>query len=116
MVDIPPPPSDNGGGDGRAEEERLLLAERSPVPDLAPEKLRYAKAVIGIKIAFVAGLRTICYLLPWVAFGMLMVWLDHVIGPQSTRWLLPEEVSHLQALLFSGAISALATALATKHV
>jgi hypothetical protein len=40
---------------------------------------------------------------------MLLIWLDHIAGPQSWRWLSPEEINHLQSLLFSGAISAIAT-------
>jgi hypothetical protein len=47
---------------------------------------------------------------------MLLIWLDHIVAPPSWRWLSAEEVTHLQSLLFSGAISALATAIATKVI
>ena len=47
---------------------------------------------------------------------MLLIWLIHIVGPPWMRWLKPDEIVHLQSLLFSGAISALATAIATKAI
>lgn len=116
MVDIPPPPEDGGDKDLRAREEGIMLSEKPVVPDLGAAKLHYAHAIISIKMAFLAGCKVIGYVLPFIGFFMLLIWLDHIVGPSQTRWLSPEEVSHLQALLFSGAVSALATAIATKNV
>ena len=47
---------------------------------------------------------------------MLIAWMWHVIMPDHWRWLTADEVNHLQALIFSGAISALVTAVATKVI
>ena len=62
------------------------------------------------------GVRHVAYVLPVLGLATLGVWLWDMLAPANWRWLSPEEIAHLQALLFSGAISALATAIATKKI
>jgi hypothetical protein len=116
MVSIPPPPTDSGGGDGQASEEQALFANRLGAPSLVVARTDYVHDIIRVKRAFLRGLRHVSYLLPWVVFAMFMIWLDHIVGLQTMRWLTPDEVSHLQTLLFSGAVSALGTAIAAKTI
>ncbi|MGA8613998.1 MAG: hypothetical protein WB760_20460 [Xanthobacteraceae bacterium] len=66
--------------------------------------------------AVMRGVRHVCYVLPFLGLAMLVVWMWHLLAPESYRWLSAGEIDHLQALLFSGAISALATAIATKKI
>ncbi|MFT4076881.1 MAG: hypothetical protein QM647_15250 [Asticcacaulis sp.] len=46
----------------------------------------------------------------WIAFfalwagGITLLW--HMIGPERWRWLKPEEVAHLQSIIFSSALGA----------
>lgn len=116
MVDIPPPPVGGNGSDDRAAEEQSLFEQRPPVPALADHKAQYLIDLILIKRAFLASVRGVCYVLPWLAFSMLLIWLVHIVGPASIRWLSADEVGHLQTLMFSGALSALGTAIATKQI
>lgn len=110
----PPPPPGDGGEDDLAREESELLEERPDPPELVAARRGHLLDVIAIRRAFMAGVRHVAYILPWLGFAMLSVWLWHLLSPW--RWLSDTEISHLQSLLFSGAISALATAIATKKV
>jgi hypothetical protein len=42
------------------------------------------------------------------------IWADHVLMPKQMRWLSPDEVNHVQSLLFSSALSAALTLLGKK--
>jgi hypothetical protein len=117
VVDIPEPPPPSGeGGDDSARQEQTLLREKPLIPGLDEARHRYAIALIEIKQAFLRGVRVVAFLLPFLGFAMLLVWVIHIAAPDSWRWLPPTEINHLQSLLFSGAISALATAIATKVI
>jgi hypothetical protein len=118
MVDIPgpPPPPSGDGGDATARQEQILLQNKPPVPALDEARHRYALALIEIKRSFLSGVRVVAYILPFLGLVMLGIWLIHIAAPESWRWLTVAEVNHLQGLLFSGAISALATAFATKII
>jgi cobalamin synthase len=112
-----PPPEDGGGGDSLAIEEGEFLQNRPPEPpELTTAKFQYAIDIIRIRRAFMSGVRHVCYVLPFLGLIMLGVWLWHILMPDQFRWLKGDEIGHLQALLFSGAISALATAIATKKI
>jgi hypothetical protein len=115
MTDIPGPPP-GGPEDDQALQEATFFQRRDDPPELIAARTRYRIALVEIKHVFLKAVKIVVFLLPFVGFVMLLVWLDHIIGPQSWRWLSADEVNHLQSLLFSGAISALATAIATKNV
>jgi hypothetical protein len=115
--EIPGPPTEGGDAkDSLAVEEGQFLEERPEPPDLVAARRRHAVDIIEIRRAFMRGVRHVCYVLPFLGLIMLLVWMWHLLAPDSARWLAAEEIGHLQALLFSGAISALATAIATKAV
>lgn len=118
MTDLPGPPPEQGGGEDQlAVEEGEFLRERPPEPpDLQAAKYKHALDIIEIRRTFMRGVRHVCYVLPFLGLAMLTVWLWHLLAPASWRWLPAEEVVHIQALLFSGAISALGTAIATKTI
>lgn len=44
-----------------------------------------------------------------------IVWLWHQIGPQELLWLTNEQLSHIQAVIFSGAIGAIVSAYVQPH-
>jgi hypothetical protein len=114
--DIPGPAPGDGVEDEQAREEAEFVQERIEPPALVEARHLHAIDVISIRRTFMKGVRHVCYVLPLLGLAMLVVWVIHVLAPSGYRWLAPEEVSHLQTLLFSGAISALATAIATKTV
>lgn len=115
---IPGPPPETGGAeDTLAVEEGEFLQNRPPEPpELTTAKYQHALDIIQIRRTFMRGVRHVCYVLPFLGLAMLIVWLWHILLPDPLRWLKADEVNHLQALLFSGAISALATAIATKKI
>jgi hypothetical protein len=99
-----------------ARQESEFLGNRPEPPELAAARRGHLIDVIKIRRAFMKGVRQVAYVLPFLGFIMLVVWLWHLLAPDSYRWLSADQISHLQALLFSGAISALATAIATKSI
>lgn len=68
----------------------------------------------GLKDAFYFGIRILVVSGIVLIAGLSFVWALHVAGPQSWRWLTKEETDHIQALLFSGAMSAALTLLGKK--
>ena len=56
----------------------------------------------------------------YFAAGLLAVavavWIWHILAPTELRWLSADEISRLQAMLFSGSISALVTASARTAI
>jgi hypothetical protein len=116
-TDIPaPPPPPGGGEDQLAREENEFVEERPDPPELVAARHGHLLDVIAIRRAFMRGVRVIAYIVPFLGLAMILVWLWHLLLPASYRWLSEGEINHLQSLLFSGAISALATAIATKKV
>ena len=99
-----------------AREESDFLSSREEEPELAAARQKHMLDIIAIRRAFMRGVRHVAYVLPFLGFVMLLVWLWHLLAPDAYRWLGKDEIGHLQALLFSGAISALATAIATKKI
>jgi hypothetical protein len=117
VTDIPGPATPPGDGeDALAREEDHFLREKLEPPALIEARHRTAIALLEIKHAFFRGIRIVCAVLPFVGFAMLLVWIWHIIAPDQARWLSTDEINHLQALIFSGAISALITAIATKAI
>lgn len=115
--EIPAPaPEPSGGDDDLAHEEREFLGAKPEPPDLLEAQRLHLLDTIEIRRAFMRGLRYVAYVLPFLGFITLAVWLWHLLAPETWRWLTKEGIEHLQALLFSGAISALATAIATKKI
>jgi hypothetical protein len=117
-TDIPGPPPETGDGEDRlaVEEGQFLQDHPSEPPELTEAKWQLALDIVAIRRTFMAGVRHVCYILPFLGLAMLVVWMWQLLMPASIRWLSDNEISHLQALLFSGAISALATAIATKSI
>jgi hypothetical protein len=116
-TDIPaPPPPEGDGEDELAREENEFVDERPDAPELVAARRGHLLDVIAIRRAFMSGVRIIAYIVPFLGLAMILVWLWHLLLPPSYRWLSDAEINHLQSLLFSGAISALATAIATKKV
>lgn len=113
--EIPAPPP-SGAEDALAKEESVFLANKPDPPALIAARHKYHLEIWAIKSAFMTAIRKVVFVLPFLGLIMIGVWLWHIIMPPNWRWLSAEEVNHLQALIFSGAISALATAIATKVV
>lgn len=114
MADIPSPPPEKPGGDDSARREGRVYQSGDVPPDLIEAKHDLTRHLIKIREKFLQGVKHIAYFVPWAILVMVLVWLWHIIGPPSARWLDKDEISHVQSLLFSGAISALATVIATK--
>lgn len=52
-----------------------------------------------------------------VAFiATFLAWAWHQIGPQECLWLTESQLSKIQSVIFSGAIAAVATSYAQKHI
>jgi hypothetical protein len=115
VTNIPGPPPEQGA-DQQALEEEAFVEGRGEAPELVEARRLHALDVIAIRRAFMRGVRHVAYVLPILGLAMLGVWLWHLLTPTPWRWLPVDEVSKLQALLFSGAVSALATAIATKKI
>ena len=113
---IPGPAPGEGAEDEQAREESEFVSEKTDPPALTEARHLHAIDVIAIRRTFMRGVRHVCYVLPFLGLTMLVIWLIHILAPNSWRWLPSEEIGHLQAFLFSGAISALATAIATKSI
>jgi hypothetical protein len=115
--DIPAPaPPSAGGDDEMARQESEFLDTRPVTPELVAARRGHLLDIIEIRRAFMRAVRKIAFVLPFVGLAMILVWAWHMLAPINWRWLTDPEINHLQALLFSGAISALATAIATKKV
>lgn len=114
---IPSPSTqDDPSENARALEEAKFLQDRPDAPELVQARQKHALDIIQIRRAFMRGVRHVAYILPWMGLAMLAVWLWHVLASAHYRWLPIDEVRTLQTLLFSGAVSALATAIATKKI
>jgi hypothetical protein len=115
--EIPAPaPQPAGGDDDLARKESEFLGAKAGPPELVEAQRRHLIDVIEIRRAFMYSIRQVAYVLPFLGLVMLVVWLWHLLAPVGYRWLPTDEINHLQALLFSGSISALATAIATKKI
>jgi hypothetical protein len=99
-----------------ARQESEFLDTRPETPELAAARRGHLIDIIEIRRAFMRAVRKIAYVLPFIGLAMVLVWVWHMLAPAKGRWLTEAEINHLQALLFSGAISALATAIATKKI
>ena len=96
--------------DGQTSEEHKTYddpcykaTERSKVNDIYLIGLaRRALIWIGLGLASLAGL---------MAGTLMAVWTFHAVAGQGFGWLHPDEVAQVQTILFSGALSAVATLL-----
>ena len=96
------------------------LAERERVAVEAGEGLLtvegYAdeqRIIRGVRLrdAVHWGARTFVRFAVILVVAAVAIWAWHILAPAESRWLSADEVRVLQTILFSGAISALATAL-----
>ncbi len=112
----PFPPAAPEAEDSLSRKELDYLSKMPAAPGLVEERQGYQADVIKIKRSFLRGARHVAYVVPFFGLGMVAVWLWHVTASVSYRWLSADEINHLQSLIFSGAISALVTAIATKAI
>lgn len=105
-----PEPSDD-----RAQDELAFYTSRSPAPPELPEsRRRYLKDLMDLRSALFWGARVFTRIVIILLIGAVATWWWHLIGPKGARWLEPEEVENLQALISSGAVAALVTAMGKR--
>jgi hypothetical protein len=102
--------------DDLARREEEFISQRGEPPELIEERRKALLALLKIRQSFLASAKIVAGLLPFLLFGLILVWLWHLAAPPQWRWLSADEIGHLQSLIFSGAVSALATAIATKAI
>lgn len=115
MVDIPGPPEPpDGGGDSLARRELEFLTAKPEIPELAESERRKILELIKVREVLFWGMRWFIRSAVIFLIGAIFVWWWHLIGPSGYRWLAKEEVTNLQAIISSGAIAALVTAIGKK--
>lgn len=125
-IDVPSPPSDAGSVPKWADER--AFAEERNFPD--EEVLRGQKRRNQLWALQVAG-----YLIPLLMVGLfttfvaaLFIWVWHFLTPETClvkgdgsqgfcfHWLSGEQLSSIQSVIFSGALGAIVSRLAQKHL
>jgi hypothetical protein len=94
-------------------EEAALESKSDSVPEWAKENAIRRDEMLRHCFFYSVGILII--LGAFLLGAALAIWGFHLLAPQSWRWLSPIELEKLQVLIFSGAVSALATVV-TKRV
>jgi hypothetical protein len=74
----------------------------------------YLLEIMSLRRALFWGVRWFIRVAALLLIGAIVIWWWHLIGPTSGRWLEKEEIDHLQALISSGAIASLVTAMGKR--
>ena len=112
-----PPPADAGGSDSdslslaRKEDAYLKTALDSLDSWAANNKIRRDEY---LRNTFFLGVRILVLLTVFLFGATMSVFVWHLIGPHDYRWLTPTEIEKVQVLVFSGAVSSLATVIGKR--
>lgn len=116
MAVIPTPaPQPNASDDSLAKQEAEYFTARPEVAPLAEQsKRQLALEIMDLRKVMFWGARLFARAAFFLLILAVVTWWWHLIGWKGWRWLEQEEIDHLQALITSGAVGALITAVWKK--
>ncbi len=111
LKDVPDAPQHTAKPDRAANDERAAILSGDYVE---AGKRRDHRRQHWIKDAIFGALSALVWVGGGLLAALLVIWAIHILAPSDWRWLSKDEVEHVQALLFSGALSAALTLLGKK--
>lgn len=110
---VPPPAQTTHSkpwADKNAEEEEKHFGHE--------ERIRDRKGRNSLLVLRNSGVLAVCFMWLFAAVfcAALLVWLAHYLLPDQYLWLSDEQLSKIQAVIFSGSAGALVSAFAQKHM
>jgi hypothetical protein len=113
MPEIPAPPPEGGpDGDKMAQQEKRFVLDRPDAPDL----LHRQRLIAELRTVLYWGVRMLVVIGALLVASLIVIWGWHIGAPAKWRWLTVEDLHALQTVIFSGAVSALITSVASKAI
>ena len=114
MTKVPPPPSRKWIEGKEWETDKAAKGEESKWPDQTA--LKGTKDTNTLRLLRNSGYLAVglMWFFAFVFVGSMLVWLFHFLTPFG--WLEAEQLSKIQTVIFSGALGAVVTAYAQKHI
>lgn len=110
--DIPAPPPDTGESDSRAREEEAAVQTRTRglLSDWTERaKTNQIKRDEMLRHCFFGAVAIIIIAAALILLCAMLIWSWHLMTPDRYHWLDTDQLEKLQTVVFSGAVSSLAT-------